>query len=308
MDQLGMMLHVVTQERENDELLGGSPGLNPVRKLYHRELAARFSHHHAVMWNLGEENDTPDPDRKEISAYIRGLDPYDHPITVHTDAHQAMTWYDALLGDPNFEATSIQADMGLYHRDAVALRERSAAAGRKWAIFGDEQQPARVGVVPDAIDPTHDLPRKQALWGNLMGGGSGVEWYFGSRYDHMDIDCEDWRTRDTMWDQTRYALEFFHEYLPFWEMEPDDGLAFSYGAMVLEKDEEIYAVYLPTGGETRLELGEEGTYRVQWYNPRSGGELQTGSVATVEGDAVVPLGAPPADPDQDWAILVTLIE
>ncbi|MHC4510165.1 MAG: DUF5060 domain-containing protein, partial [Planctomycetota bacterium] len=84
MDRLGIMLHVVTQETENDRNLGGSAGLNPVRKLYCRELVARFSHHLAVLWNLGEENNTPDADRKVIAGYIRELDPYNHPITVHT--------------------------------------------------------------------------------------------------------------------------------------------------------------------------------------------------------------------------------
>ena len=68
-----------------------------------------------------------------------------------------------------------------YNRDAIALRQLSAEAGRKWAIFGDEQPPAHTGVMPDADDPTHDEPRIEALWGNLMGGGGGVEWYFGSQ-------------------------------------------------------------------------------------------------------------------------------
>jgi len=34
MDRLGIMLHFVTQETENDRNLGGSAGLNPIRKLY----------------------------------------------------------------------------------------------------------------------------------------------------------------------------------------------------------------------------------------------------------------------------------
>jgi len=41
MDARGMQLHVITQETENDRVLGGSAGLNPVRKLYNRELIAR---------------------------------------------------------------------------------------------------------------------------------------------------------------------------------------------------------------------------------------------------------------------------
>ena len=76
MDRLGIQLHVVLQETENDRKLGGGPGLNPARKLYLRELIARFAHHHALIWNLGEENNTPDADRKSIAGYIRSLDPY----------------------------------------------------------------------------------------------------------------------------------------------------------------------------------------------------------------------------------------
>ncbi len=299
MDRLGLQLHVITQETENDTKLGGSAGLNPVRRLYYRELVARFSHHLAVMWNQGEENNASDPDRKAIAQFIRDLDPYDHPITVHTHNNKAPDFYNGLLGDPNFEASSIQGGMANYNRDAVAMRERTALAGRKWAIFGDEQPPADVGVLPDSVDAAHDIPRTQALWGNLMGGGSGVEWYFGYKYPHMDLNCEDWRSRDRMWDQTHYALEFFRRHLPFWEMEPANSLVDS--GFALAKPGEVYAVYLPKGGSASMNLAE-GRYTVQWYNPRAGGELLSGS--EVQGPGQVPLGAPPADPDRDWAVLV----
>jgi hypothetical protein len=304
MDRLGIMLHVVTQETENDRKLGGSPGLNPIRRLYYRELCARFSHHLALIWNLGEENNTSDADRKEIAAWIRGLDAYRHPITFHTHNNKALTFYDGVLGDANFEATSIQGAMRNYYRDAVVLRKRSAEAGRKWAIFGDEQPPANTGIVPDAVDPSHDEPRIEALWGNLMGGGSGVEWYFGSSYPHMDINCEDFRSRDRMWDQTRYALEFFRRHLPFWEMEPaEEAASGAKGARVLARGDQLYAVQLPSGGEASLKLGA-GVYTVQWYNPRTGGALVRGTVQSVQGPGVKSIGRPPAEPDKDWVALV----
>jgi hypothetical protein len=304
MDRLGIMLHVVTQETENDRRLGGGPGLNPVRRLYYRELCARFSHHLALIWNLGEENNTSDPDRKEIARYIRGLDACQHPITVHTKNNAQLEFYNGLFGDPFFEATSIQGRMADYNRDAVVLCRRSAEAGRKWAIFGDEQSPASHGVLPDSDDPDHDEPRTQALWGNLMGGGSGVEWYFGSKFAHMDINLEDFRSRDRLWDQTRYALEFFHRHLPFWEMEPANELASGAEQVrVLIRGDALFAVYLPKGGRVSLKLGA-GSYSVRWYNPRSGGELRAGSVESVSGPGVVPLGLPPADAEKDWAILV----
>jgi hypothetical protein len=302
MDRKGIMLHVVTQETENDRALGGSAGLNDIRRIYYRELVARFAHHDALIWNLGEENNTPDADRKAIAAYIRTLDAYKHPITVHTHNNRALTFYDGILGDPHFEATSIQGAMKNYNRDAIALRKRSADAGRKWAIFGDEQPPDSRGVLPDEADPAHDEPRTQALWGNLMGGGSGVEWYFGYSFPHMDINCEDFRSRDRMWDQTRYALDFFRSHLPFAQMEPDNERATN-GAWVLAKGDEVVAVYLPTGGDTSLRLGP-GKYSVQWYNPRTGGSLVSGSTSSMAGGANVSPGKPPADPDKDWAILI----
>ena len=302
MDRLGLMMHVVTQETENDRQLGGDAGLNPIRKLYLRELCARFSHHPALIWNLGEENNTPDADRKAIAQYIRSHDAYEHPITVHTKNDKALTFYDGLLGDQYFEATSIQGKMENYNAEAIALRKRSAAAGRKWVIFGDEQSPASHGVLPDADDPGHDIPRIHALWGNLMGGGGGVEWYFGSRFAHMDINCEDWRSREKLWDQTRYALEFFHRHLPFWEMEPANELVSGVSdGRVLAKGEQIYAVQLPAGGNAKLKVGR-GSYRVRWYNPRAGGALQTGVVRTVKGPGIVALGAPPGA--GDWVALL----
>jgi len=305
MDRLGIMLHFVTQETENDRNLGGSAGLNPIRKLYYRELIARFSHHLAVIWNLGEENNTPDKDRKEIAAYIRTLDPYDHPITVHTHNNKSPEFYKGILGDSGFDASSIQSGLDRYHSGAVSLRRLSAEAGRKWAIFGDEQAPASHGVVPDADDPEHDGPRKLALWGNLMGGGSGVEWYFGHRFEHMDINCEDWRTRDVMWDQTRHALEFFHRHLPFWKMAPDDTLVSAEKAYCLAKPGQVYAIYLLEGGSADLNVAP-GTYSVQWYNPRTGGELETGTKTEIAGPGSVAIGHPPNSADKDWLALIKL--
>ena len=55
MTQLGLQIHFVTQENENDEELGGDSSLNDIRKLYYRELVARFAHHPALQWNIGEE-------------------------------------------------------------------------------------------------------------------------------------------------------------------------------------------------------------------------------------------------------------
>jgi len=80
-DHKGLNLHFKTQEHENDQLLGS---LSNERVLYYRELIARFGHHLAVTWNLGEENTNTDAERKDFAAFFRETDPYSHLIVVHT--------------------------------------------------------------------------------------------------------------------------------------------------------------------------------------------------------------------------------
>ena len=297
MDAKGIQLHVVTSEAENHSDLGS--GFSDMRKLYYRELVSRFSHHHAVIWNIGEENGNSDSQRKAFAAYIRALDPYDHPVTVHTYSGKASTFYNGILGDPHFEATSIQGSGSNYNAWAIELRERSAQAGRKWAIYGDEQGPA-----VSADMSNLDTLRKGALWGNLIGGGAGVEWYFGYQGDFGDCSCEDWHAAEPLWDMTRIALDCFQEYLPFWDMQPDNSLTSVTNDYCLAKPGQAYAIYLPSGGTTALTL-PTGTYTVKWYNPRTGGDLQDGSVSSVTGPGTVSIGQPPSEMNSDWAVLVT---
>ncbi len=54
----------------------------------------------------------------------------------------------------------------------------------------------------------HDI-RKYCLWGNLMAGGAGVEYYFGYQLPEHDLNLEDFRSRDKSWDYCRIALDFF---------------------------------------------------------------------------------------------------
>ena len=301
MDRKGIMLHVVTQEQENDQLLDDGE-LGPQRGLYYRELVARFGHHPALVWNLGEENTNTDAQRRAFASYLRRLDPYGHPIVVHTFPSQIEQVYGPLLGFPDLDGPSLQlGHMERTYRETYRWVTRSQQAGRPWFVCLDEIGPADTGVKPDADDPRHDDVRRHALWGNLMAGGAGVEWLFGYGYPHHDISCEDWRSRDRMWDLTRYALDFFRRHLPFAQMQPAPQAVQGGEAWCLARAGEVYAVYAPRPAETRLRLSA-GSYQVHWYNPRAGGALLPGE--TVRGPGRVPLGAPPGGQDQDWAALV----
>jgi hypothetical protein len=69
----------------------------------------------------------------------------------------------------------------------------------------------------------------------------------------------------------------------------------------------IYAVYLPPSFEATAEVWlPAAEYTVRWYDPRSGGTLQAGSVTRVAGPGFRSLGAPPGDSGDDWVALVEL--
>jgi hypothetical protein len=331
MDRLGIALHVVLTETENEslfELEEGGAFFAERRKLYYRELVARFGHHRAIVWNLGEENGWDDrqkgstssaglpnshEQRRAFSEHLRALDPYDRPIVVHTVPGRYEDIYSPLLGHESFEGASLQVNpVERVHAETLEWVERSAAKGRPWVVNLDEIGPSSHGVLPDADDPDHDAVRHHALWGNLMAGGGGCEWYFGYKYADNDLGLEDFRSRDRMWDLTRHAVQFFRRHLPFPEMSPADAYVRRAGVWALAKPGSVYAVYLPPNpadddpsrpADVWL---PDADYAVRWYDPRHGGALQSGSVATVSGPGYRSLGPPPGDPAEDWVALVSL--
>ncbi len=302
MDKLGLMLHIIQQETENDQGLDGGE-LGRQRKLYYRELIGRFAHHLALVWNLGEENTNTTSQRKAFCRYIKELDPYDHPVVMHTYPGKYEECYEPLLGYEYFEGPSLQTNDT--HKQTVKWIDRSVAAGRRWFVSLDEIGPAHTGVKPDKDDYWHDEVRDKHLWGHLMAGGSGVEWYFGYKFAHNDLNCEDWRSREHMWELTDYALAFFHEHLPFTEMSHHDELTSAKNDYCFAKPSQIYVVYLPSGGTTHLDLGSSSaSFPVKWYNPRAGGPLRTGTIRTISGPGSVAIGHPPQDNNKDWVVLI----
>jgi hypothetical protein len=317
MDKLGIMLHFVTQETENECLLDdGDTGIQ--RKLYYRELVARFAHHLAITWNLGEENGPfesssygqTDQQRKDAATYLKKINPYKDMIVIHTHSSDAgrRKIITPLLGCADLDGLSIQAGyLFNTHEQTLEWFRLSYDAGKPWVICIDEIGPAHTGVMPDSADPDHDNVRKFVLWANLMAGGGGAEWYFGYQYPHNDLNCEDWRSREKMWNQTRYALEFFQKHIPFWDMKSMDDLTSSEIDYCFALDGEIYTVYLPEGGTTEINLtDQDGEYVINWFNPRKGGELKLGTKKQIPGGQISNIGYPPEETDKDWIALVVL--
>jgi hypothetical protein len=301
-DRLGMFLHFKTLETEN-ELLLDEGDLGVERKLYYRELIARFAHHLALNWNLGEEINNATTHQKQAWAkYFWETDPYQHPIVIHNGAnhYDLLGPYDEVAGTGSditgFSLQTSKEDFSDTFTSVTAYLRRSAQAGKQWAVALDEPGDASHAMRPDNdAGNSHEDGRKNALWATLLAGGWGNEWYFGYRHAHSDLTLTDFRSRDQWWDYARYALDFFKENeIPFWEMHNDNAISSSADDYGFIKPGEVYVVYLKHGGTTDLDLsGQSGTFDVKWFDPRHGGPLLQGSVNSVDAGKEVSLGTAP---------------
>jgi hypothetical protein len=259
-----------------------------------------------------------------MARYIHDLDPYDHLVVLHTYPDTQDVVYQPLIGQPDvITGVSLQTAYDGTHERAVRWVRASAAAGAPWVVASDEQGSANLGAPPDPgyagftgkdaqgndIQSLHDI-RKYTLWGNLMAGGAGVEYYAGYTLPDNDLTLENFRSRDKSWEYAATAIGFFHsERIPFWQMTNTDRLVGNHAhdnrVYSFSKPGELYLVYLPNGGSADLDLtGTAGTFGVSWFNPRDGGALRRGSVGSVTGGRVVSLGRPPAQPGEDWLVVI----
>ncbi len=315
MQQKGIALHIVLQETENENLLdNGDTG--PLRQLYLQELIARFGHHNGLIWNLGEENGPAnwspigqnDAQRKAMAKFLKENDPYGHPVLLHTHSHDPLRKdiLDSILGYPHVDGLSLQQSEREHAPAIVAhWKKKSKGTTNPWAISMDEIGIWHTGAKIDKDDPEHYTLVRYALWGTLLSGAAGVEWYFGGRQPHNDLNSEDWGQRDQLWKFTNNAKAFFETYLSYWKMKPCQKLLSNTQAFALSKSNDIYAIYVPGGSSTTLNLSNvNGSYTIHWYHPWKGGELVTGSTAMISGGQTVLLGQPPYDIQKDWVALL----
>jgi hypothetical protein len=251
---------------------------------------------------------------RDFAGYVKSIDPYDHPITVHSagDPIEALRF---TFGDERFSLTSIQ--LGQRKTDTLTekFRTATAAAGRPLPVSMDEFTIGR-GQDRNSV-PVNDTERwrKEKLWPTYLSGGN-IEFILG---DRLETDTFKTPEHEKLWDYVWYARRFL-ENLPFHEMEAADELVnaaaniavtlnhshmqYQMGAQVFAKHSKVYAIWLPTGVATGSINQREvtGQFTLQWYNPRTGNYV--GKQKTICGGGPVPLGSPPSDVEQDWCVLI----
>ncbi|MEM9056068.1 MAG: DUF5060 domain-containing protein [Pseudomonadota bacterium] len=303
--RVGIAVQFVLNETEspNENWLDNGT-LGTERKLFYRELAARFGYLLAKKWNLCEENDFDVPVLNQFADYLSAMDVSDAHIAVHTRPNNFQD-YNVIVGDPRYSATSIQYNPDLAGEHVENWRENSASAGHPWILDMDENTPANTGLNSgNAVNL-----RKRALWDVYLSGGH-IEWFFGGngQSEGGDQNTEDFRTREEMYRYMWYARRLLLEELPFATMVPADGLVDGEdsdfgGAEVFAEPGVIYAVYLPNAsGNPTIDLSAvAGRVTRRWYNPENG--QYEGAVDALDAGGDVAFGAPPSRTDEDWVVL-----
>ncbi len=320
MQKQGILLHLVVQETENEKMLDdGETGT--LRKLYFRELVARFAHHPALIWNLGEENGPAewspnaqnDLQRKAMAHYLKQTDPYQHPILLHTHSHEPVRGdiLKPLLGFKPLAGLSLQADK----RETVPQvikhwKSKANTHAHNWLITMDEIGMWHTAAVPDSIDPQHLSLQRYALWGSLMAGAAGVEWYFGAKFPHNDLTSEDWRQRENLWRLTHHAIKFYDQHIPFWKMTPCDSkiLSEEQGFCSQFKDN-LLMLYIFSNTEVKVSIPNlKDQYEVSWFDPLVGSLFNE----SVSENRIIRksflVNRPANNRQQDWILLLRKIE
>ena len=299
----GLFLHIVFNESEEAnkrELDNAALGIE--RKLYYREMIARFGYHNALQWNLCEEYDVDlalEPDLiKAFAQYIKSVDPYDHPITVHNQGNTYTSAFSDFLGDDRFGAICIQAwqepeNIGFA---TEYLRAKTSAAGIPLPCSVDES----IG----ADQLSFDEYRKRTIWDAYFSGGSHEIFV-----KEGDITLDAFSSFEELYGYYSIARQFVETNLPFWEMQPADGLVSGEntiygGAEVFSQKGIVYAVYLPSAKPTpAIDLGGiRGEFIKKWFNPRNG--KFEGKAETLTTGGSISLGRPPHSPGEDWVVLI----
>ncbi len=315
MVEKGMHVHLVFSESTNQSFFetdvpSGDPLFSDARKIYFREMVARFGYLNAVTWNIGEENGwdrrylewTGDEAKAlttqqqlDFTSYIDDLAYYNDHITVHNGHANDTGIYDVLQGNNSITGTSMQGVLNDNNRSKFSTqqyREESAASGKKWVVYYDEAW----------FRNDYDLAnfRRNVLWSALTAGSAGIE-HYGT--DGLDVTMEDLRFYDTYYEQMKYAYDFYHDNnIPFYQMYNQDELIENGWVHGTDGDDYVIYVEKNNAGTTTMRL--LGDFQIKWFDPRAGGGLLDGSITNVSAGENVNIGLPPYDTDLDWVALV----
>jgi len=284
----------------NDSRVHPSPGSADEHRFI-RYAVARFGAFSNITWDLGDDLDQYRDDRwtRVTGTLIKEWDPYRHLATSHPvdNAHQDRTadWFDF---------TSFQEWSRKQHAFMLAKRMEQERLGRiipqtnEEYGYEDHYPLWAAGIGSESADTL-----RRTAWEIVMAGGYQTAGETARRGTNVWPDTGGgWmngRGDDTMTMFKGYAhmVDFFTSF-DWWDTEPHDELV-NNGNYCLAKPGEIYAVYLPHGGNVTVRL-QPGQYGATWWGAATGRQIALPSF-----NVTGPSWTSPAAPGTgDWALLL----
>jgi hypothetical protein len=265
-----------------------------------RYAIARLGAFSNITWDLGDDLDQYRDDvwTHATGTLIKQWDPYQHLATSHPvdNVHQdrTSTWFDF---------TSFQEWSRTQHAFMLAERKRQKSLGRiipqtnEEYGYEDHYPMWAKGLGSESADTL-----RRTAWEIVMAGGYQTSGETARRGTNVWPDTGGgWmngRGDETMTMFQGYAhmVDFFTSF-EWWKTEPHDELVNN--GYCLAKAGEIYAVYLPHGGNVTLQI-QPGSYDVAWWDAGTGKQISLAPVRVANGSWTSP-AAPGRD---DWALLL----
>lgn len=276
-------------------------GSEDERRYFHYAVA-RLGAFSNITYDLGDDLDSFRDEKwaHETGTLIETWDPYKHLATSHPvhPEHQdrASDW---------FGFTSIQEWSRRQHALMLEQRQIQIKTGRIIPQSNEEYgyEDHYPLWAPEPPRDSADTLRRVA-WDIAMAGAYGTTAESCRRGTNIWPDTGGgWingRGDDTMTMLKGYGhmVDFFTSF-EWWKTEPHDELV-NNGAYCLAQPGEIYAVYLPRGGDVTLQL-PSGNYEASWFNAFTGEKVALPMVTPSAGAT----WTSPKTPDhQDWALLL----
>ncbi|GAA4281727.1 hypothetical protein GCM10022260_21480 [Gaetbulibacter aestuarii] len=278
------------------------------RKLYYRELIARFGYLN-VIYNIGEEANWENFGKgndyytaaqvEEAAAYIQALTPYTDLISIHNGPNTDFSIFSELTdlsGSSSLTCISLQGSYDNYssgHDELNDIHDLAQNDGTNWVIRYTEPYYDSNSMID------LDTWTERSLWASLTAGGAGIHY----NSNDGDISEDNYRLWKGFFLRMHYAKEFLTDNaIPFWNMSNDND-AISRGSL-LSDGTDNYIVFLAEGGTADIDLPGSNNYIIKWFDPRNGCGLQDGSITSVNSGSAQSIGDPPNNPEKSWVVFI----
>lgn len=309
----GMIQEIVFTEDENNNWFEDQEGI-PItsfsnsRKLYYREIIARFGYLNLV-YNIGEEANWQHSGAgsdfytaaqiEEAAVYLQAISPYNDLISVHNGPSNDFSLFPRLTALPGTSALTSISHQWRYnkgskiHTNFLNLNTLAVADGTKWVSRLSEPYS---GSLPNLNNWTDN-----SLWASITAGSAGIHYYS----HNGDIGKDDYTAYSSYYNRMKIAKDFFSDNnIPFWTFENKNAAIASGTGYLLTDESDYYVAFLPQGGTISVDISGTGNFDVRWYNPRTGGVLQQGSVTNVTAGNNRSMGNPPSQNSSSWVLFL----